>query len=143
MTRLGLALTLLGILVVFSATANAQKDRFTGSFVSTDPNTRGVTRVVISDDQIHIWGRCHPTDCDWGTIKVETYAPSVDADKLTTARAMSAYYEKGFATTIVIITPLAQNRLKVETFTKFRDRSGRSDYTSKEIMVREDMGLNP
>jgi len=41
-----------------------------GSWSNDDPNTGGITRFQFAklDDQIqvHAWGKCHPTDCDWG-----------------------------------------------------------------------------
>jgi len=45
-------------------------NQLVGLWVSDDPNTRGITKFHIDkhDDQIlvHAWGKCHPTDCDWG-----------------------------------------------------------------------------
>jgi hypothetical protein len=57
-----------------------------GSWVNADPNTRDITRIELSYCQsvttcsgggtcstvhdvgwrMHVWGKCHPTDCDWG-----------------------------------------------------------------------------
>jgi hypothetical protein len=41
-----------------------------GEWVNKDPNTNGITHFVIAhhgdDIFIHAWGKCHPTDCDWG-----------------------------------------------------------------------------
>ncbi|MBI3763789.1 MAG: hypothetical protein HY260_18245, partial [Chloroflexi bacterium] len=45
---------------------------YAGNWYNNDPGTGGVTQIVVaaaSSSQItaHAWGRCHPTDCDWGT----------------------------------------------------------------------------
>ena len=128
------------IFMLFAVSAAAQKDRFVGNFVAEDPNTRGITRLVLlADDQINIWGRCHPTDCDWGTEYTFTYGPAVEADPKASADTLMAVYEPGFATKVVIITPLSDDRLRVEVFTSFNDRSRRSPYKLSQIMVREEM----
>lgn len=49
---------------------------FTGGWRSVDPDTRGITRIQIAPNpdgsfQVHAWGKCHPTDCDWGTTIAE------------------------------------------------------------------------
>ena len=45
--------------------------RFNGSWLNEDSNTRGVTRLDISNSgdtvTVHGFGACHPTDCDWGS----------------------------------------------------------------------------
>ena len=47
---------------------------FSGTWVNDDPNTGGITRILIaasgSDLAVHPYGKCHPTDCDWGTRTV-------------------------------------------------------------------------
>lgn len=43
---------------------------FVGEWCNTDPDTRGITRVNITYHneslKVHMWGRCHPIECDWG-----------------------------------------------------------------------------
>lgn len=45
--------------------------QFSGDWINDDPNTRGITRLVISNAgqmlTVHGYGACEPTDCDWGT----------------------------------------------------------------------------
>lgn len=123
---------------LLAATADAQKDRFVGTFVTADSKTGGITRLTLGDDDtVNVWGRCHPRDCDWGTENTIAYAPSAGAELRSSATAMSAVYVKGFATKIVIIRPLDENRLRVDVFTHFTDRSGRTDYAAKQVLVRE------
>ena len=143
MRSLALTLMLVGILVFFSMAVNAQTDQFVGNFVATDPNTNGITRLTVSEGQIHIWGRCHPRDCDWGSAPMDLYAPNVGANLQDSARATSAVFRPCFAIKIVIVRPMSENRLKVEVFTKFTDQSRRTDFASKEILIREDMALKP
>ena len=145
MRRITLILMFLVVLMVFSATANAQKEWLVGNFVATDANTRRITRVTLTaDDQIHVWGKCHPSDCDWGLVPVDTYGPNVDADLQTSAKSVSAIYLPGFARTFVIVKPLDENKIQVDVFTKFTDRSGRTPYMIRQILIRnDDMALKP
>jgi hypothetical protein len=133
-----LAITSLLILVIFAAAANAQKNRFVGTFVAEDPDTGGITRLTLSeDDTVNVWGRCHPDDCDWGEETAVAHAPSVGSDLRDSARALSAIYVKNFVVVVLIIKPLKDDKLSVEVFKRFIDHSGRTAYTAKYVMVRE------
>jgi hypothetical protein len=72
--------------------------------VNTDPNTNSITRIqlrFVCQDQIlngqpyppgppwyiHVFGKCHPTDCDWG---------EVGAQKLNSGHVYG-FYDQGFA----------------------------------------------
>jgi hypothetical protein len=45
-------------------------DSFQGTWINSDPNTRGWTKLEIVQKGlqllVHVWGKCHPTDCDDG-----------------------------------------------------------------------------
>jgi hypothetical protein len=45
--------------------------QYVGTWTNDDPNTSGVTSIEITQADegldIHPFGKCHPTDCDWGT----------------------------------------------------------------------------
>jgi hypothetical protein len=47
----------------------ASIDQFAGSWNNVDPNTSGITKLEIvvsgTSAQVHAWGKCHPSDCDW------------------------------------------------------------------------------
>ena len=134
-----LSLSILFIFV-FAGAVDAQKDRFVGAFVNIDPNTRGVTRLELNDDDtINVWGRCHPNDCNWGPETAFAYGSHVAADLRTAADAVTATYVKGFATTILLITPLKENRIRVDVFTRFTDRTRRSAYAQSYVLVRENV----
>lgn len=127
------------VIFFLAAAAYGQKDRFVGTFVNVDPNTGGITRLVLqSDDTINVWGRCHPNDCDWGQETAFAYGAHVAANLRTAADAVTATYVKGFATTILLITPLKENRIRVDVFTRFTDRSRRTAYAQSYVMARED-----
>ena len=128
------------LILILAGAAQAQKDRFVGSFVNVDPNTGGITRLTLgTDDTINVWGRCHPADCDWGQETAFAYGSHVGADVNSQADVFTATYVKGFATKILLIIPLKDNRIRVDVFTRFTDRSRRSAYAHSEILVREDV----
>jgi hypothetical protein len=118
-----------------------------GSWVSADPNTRGFTRVELSYCQsvttcsgstctiahdagwrMHVWGKCHPTDCDWGW----------SAGAFPVSGWVYGYYDHGFAKVWVYARMADASRpgqLRVWSYTDFVD-PGRPDYASDEYFVR-------
>ena len=138
MNKTAILSMLLFLVVVSAGTASAQKDKFLGSFVNVDPNTGGITRLVLnSDDSINVWGRCHPSDCDWGPEKAYAHGATVDTDLRRAADAMTVVYIKNFATKFLIITREKANRIRVDVFTRFTDKSGRSATAHTFVLERE------
>lgn len=78
---------------------------------------------------VHAWGKCHPTDCDWGTVNAFAFGPDVSSDLMSQAGALMAVYDAGFSTSTLFIKPQG-NRLSVQMYTAFKDNSGRSNYAS-------------
>lgn len=107
-----------------------------GSWRACDADTRGVVRVDLAqrgnDLTVQVFGACHPTPCDWGKVKGIAYAESVSASK---AIAFTAQYDPGFKDAIVTGL-LDQGSLIVETFNRFKDGSGRSNYYSRGYFCR-------
>ncbi len=108
-----------------------------GDWINIDPNTRGITRIVITSNSgvlnVHVYGSCVPTDCDWGTTTGTPYAKSVDAMR---AKAFTANYDAGFAKTI-LTGQRKGSYLRLSDFTHFTDNSDRSDYFSAGIFQRQ------
>jgi hypothetical protein len=107
-----------------------------GSWTNTDPNTRSLTRIqlrFVCQDQIlngqlyppgpawytHVFGKCHPTDCDWR---------EVGAQRLSSGH-IYAYYDQGFARRHVWakMSQFRPGQLWVYTYTDFTDPN-RPDY---------------
>ena len=119
--------------------ANAGKlslKNLTGKWHNCDKNTRGLVSVVLgakgSTLTVHGFGACVPTPCDWGVVEGIAYGESVVA---TEAIAFSAHYDFGFKETIVT-GHLDSGTLIVETYDKFKDASGRSNYYSRVYLCR-------
>ena len=103
---------------------------FVGYWINEDTNTGGITKINIQENnnllEIHIWGKCFPTDCDWG---IETTDISDAADGI-----LNLIWEVDFAIKTQELILLSYGRLKVITFVDFYpdDIYGREDYESTE-----------
>ena len=119
------------LLLFFSTASLAGLNEFSGKWKNVDPNTRGITTLDIKvrgkDVSVRAWGKCHPTDCDWGTVKGIAYGTSVSSDLIRTAKVLTAVFKSGFSETLLVIKA-RRNMLKVESYTHFTDGSNRTDY---------------
>lgn len=118
-----------------------------GNWTNIDPNTRGITRIKVDFScndvilcgvdangnvtcstpgppfQLHLWGKCSPSDCDWGAVSGNTYLGSDGT------RWVYAFYNQGFAKRYVYIKPssLYPGNLFMWMYTDFTDPH-RADY---------------
>lgn len=116
-----------------------------GKWRNADPNTRSLTRIELEftcQDQIlngepyppgppwhmHVWGKCHPTDCDWGRI---------GAERLSNNKIYGRY-NQGYAKRYVYarMSQYRPGQLWVYAWTDFSS-SSRQDYGSHNWFVRE------
>lgn len=46
-----------------------KKNTVDGTWVNTNKNTRGITKIIVSNNgkKVRVYGKCSPKDCDWGT----------------------------------------------------------------------------
>ncbi|HYM68388.1 MAG TPA: hypothetical protein VEZ44_02225 [bacterium] len=128
------------VLVGICSTASASLGQFQGTWRNTDPNTGGVTaldiRVLGSNMTLAAWGRCHPSDCDWGRVDTNAYGPNVSSNLYATADALSARFRTSFSETMVIVRPGGVDRVVAQVFTRFTDNSGRTPYMSVYTFYR-------
>ena len=109
---------------------------FLGDWISTNSNTRGIARLVITGDDdgliIQGVGACPPPFCDWGEAR-----GSVFADGVTSKRglAFSAFYDFGFKETS-LQAKVKKGVLVVANLNRFKDGSARSNYFSREFFYR-------
>ncbi|MEK0082299.1 hypothetical protein [Benzoatithermus flavus] len=140
------ALALLAVLVSLPGTSQALciLPQEQGNWINADPQTNSITRIqlrfvcqdVILNGQpwppgppwyVHVYGRCHPTDCDWG---------EVGAQRLNSG-FIYAFYDQGFARRYVYakMSAYRPGQLWVYIWTDFVDPS-RPDYASNNWFVR-------
>ena len=129
------------ISTLYSAGVHAALSDFAGNWRNADTASPAITRlqVNVSGDgvTVHAWGKCHPQDCDWGTVRAYAYAPAVNSAIAANARAVSAVFGTGFSATLLVLHSQRADRLRVELYTRFTDNSGRSNYTRTERFVRQ------
>lgn len=66
--------------ICFSAytlpTPTAQTENIVGIWINDDPNTGNVGKVIVTNPyghlQLHVFGKCTPTYCDWGVVNLHT-----------------------------------------------------------------------
>ena len=132
------------VFVVISATieVDAQLSRFDGTWVNVDEDTRNLTAIHIETDgeivRVRAFGQCHPMDCDWGWVDAFAYtSDGVAADLAATASAVVATYQRGIATTRLVIKFSSPTTLTIDTYTKYTDGSDRSNITHSDAMRRD------
>lgn len=132
-----------------SAHAACINSPFQGNWKNIDANTRSMTRVSVSftcndtvlcdihghctypgtSHAVKAWGRCHPTDCYWGSRP----ATSLSGDWL------KAVYNFGFKTSTVRLKTYeyyGKTYLRVYVNNDFTPSDGRADYTTDEWMLK-------
>ena len=130
-------------LAAISVTCAGLND-FAGTWKNADANG-GVTKLDIrvsgSNVTIQAWGKCQPTDCDWGRVGAYAYAPNVSSNITSSAQALSAIFKTSFNETLMIVQPAGTNRLQAQVLTRFTDSSGRSNYSNTFTFNREQSSL--
>jgi Fe-S cluster biogenesis protein NfuA len=107
--------------------------QFIGHWTNENPNTGGITRVEIRSESntifVHMWGKCHPTDCDWG----ETTTDISDAND----GVLSLTWTFSFSVETQQVSVLSDGRLQVVGHVHYTDDSGRPDRDYTEYYIRE------
>lgn len=104
-------------------------DDLLGIWMNSDANTRGMTKLVVTkvNNQIvglHGYGKCSPTDCDWGAINTSLSEPWT-----------VGVYQFGFKETRLLVKRTGDTLL-VQTQDHYTDRSGRQDQSAQYTFVR-------
>jgi hypothetical protein len=107
-----------------------------GGWVNADANTGGLTKLGVSQNKltgqvnVHAWGACSPTDCDWGTEALSPVGSSVSDD---TPEYAIANFDFDFKSTF-ITTRFENGELIVGSYNVFHDGSDRSNYFNEYHM---------
>ena len=106
---------------------------FIGTWINEDEGTSDITRIVIRANSqtifVHMWGACHPTDCDWGEETTDI-ADAYD-------NRLSLKWNFSFAIHTQVIYYLDYGRLKLDGHCHFIDNSGRSDYDYTSYFAKD------
>ena len=97
---------------------------FLGYWTNENSSTGGITHVDMringGDLVVHMWGKCHPVDCDMGELST----PVTNAED----GVVSLYWVKSFKNEDQELSVLNGGRLRVKGHVHFTDNSGRADY---------------
>lgn len=131
--------TVAGLLALCgTATAQAQhpakSDGFNGNWVNADAKTRNLARIEIEGMNVHPFGACSPTPCDWGMLPAKS--STIQAGTVRRAALVAIHTTKAERNTITILLD-PDGRLSVDVLTHFTDNSGRKDYNVMNTMVRD------
>ncbi|OUC16431.1 MAG: hypothetical protein B0A82_01750 [Alkalinema sp. CACIAM 70d] len=131
-TIVALSTALAGSLV---SAANATPQDFVGNWINVNSNTSGITRFVVTQQgkelRIQVFGKCHPTDCDWGSASLVTYGRNVEDPNHTAA---TTTYTPSFAknTLVLNLQGARGSQINLQNFTQFVDNSNRQNYFTQE-----------
>jgi hypothetical protein len=108
----------------------------TGNWHNINANTNAMTRVNVSltcnggaSYPVQAWGKCHPTDCFWGTQTATNQGGGW----------IRAVYNFGFKTSSVWLRTYVYSGvtyLRVYVYNDFTPSDGRTDYVTDEWMLR-------
>lgn len=106
---------------------------FVGEWVNVDAETRGMTRleIVAAGDQalsFHGWGKCHPTDCDWGVTPAQL-GPE----------GLAGIYDRGWKKTTITVRRSGE-QLLARVFDDYSESDGRTDRTTDYVLARRSGG---
>ncbi len=131
MLKTTLALTATLATLVLSNPAIAAPADFIGTWVNTDSNTRGITKLIIQPAgnklTIQTFGKCHPTDCAWGKVALPSYGTTVSDPN---HKAATANYNQGFSQTLLTLQLAGTTTMSLNSYTLFTDNSNRQPYFS-------------
>jgi hypothetical protein len=103
--------------------------RWAGKWTNVNPNTSGITKLQVESVQsqvmVHMWGRCQPTDCDWGS------SPARLANGI-----LEVHWDHHFALRDQELA-ITSGRLRVTTRTHYTDLSQRQDFTETDYFAHE------
>jgi hypothetical protein len=117
------------------------EDCFLGYWVNEDANTPSITKIDIQKNnnllEIYMWGKCHPTDCDWAAMNNPGGPATTTVDDADDGVLNIVWYPD-FAIETQEITYLGGDRLEVYTFTDFYpdDIYGREDYERYDYFIK-------
>ena len=129
------------LLVALPCAVYADIGQLVGKWKNVDPETRGlaILEIDVTGNQVmvHAWGTCHPTACDWGSVRATAFAPNVGSRLPDQARTLLALFNSGFNEKMVVIDVVAGDKLRVEALTRFTDNSRRTAYSAVDTLSRQ------
>ena len=109
------------LLVSLSLPCKGFANSINGTWVNVDTTTRGLTKVVISDNsKLHLWAACSGTICDLGEVEI-----------WNGGEYFKALFKQRIAKRKMKIFSTGQSTLRIIVRTEYNDdRANRTDYFS-------------
>ncbi|MBN2440132.1 MAG: hypothetical protein JXJ04_02260 [Spirochaetales bacterium] len=129
----------IALIAVSTIQSYAVNSGYLGYWENVDCNTKGITKFYLNKGLdkyslgIHVYGSCHPSDCDWGHTPLYVYG--IDTNDKTHQHA-TAVYEMDFSITILTLEFMNDGRLILDSYTQFTDNSNRQNYHSYDIFKK-------
>ena len=148
---LGLAISLLPVAVTCHAQQESVKriiapsiapgasGGFVGTWINEDPDTRGITRLVISNGPrndeltIRVFGKAHPSDIDWGESLLHLYGTSVEDPNYQYATTL---YEDRSSTRTLTLELEDTNVIRLVRYSRFASSDSRHNFCQVEYFRR-------
>jgi peroxiredoxin/outer membrane lipoprotein-sorting protein len=108
----------------------ASLDPLAGSWANQNSQASGTTQILVRSENgrtlVHIWGACHPIDCDKGEAEATLWNANATAD-----------WDFGDDRTRIQLVPQPDGRLLVVTHFEFDGESGPNHVDQTEFFVRQ------
>jgi hypothetical protein len=127
------------ILAAIGINTYAVNSGYLGYWENVDCNTRGITRFYLNKGLdnfslgIHVFGSCHPSDCDWGHTPLYVYGINTNDKQHQHATAI---YKIDDTETIITLEFMNDGRILLDSYTRFTNRSNRENYHSYDIFKK-------
>ncbi|MET6991415.1 hypothetical protein [Sediminicola arcticus] len=111
---------------------NNVNNDFNGLWINEDNQTRGTSKCKISYKNksfvIQMWASCHPQDCDWGE--------KVSNEVKKGTNKFELLWDHEFAESIITYE-IIEGKLKLTQNRRYKDNSGREDFTIIEYFIKK------
>ena len=111
--------------VAFFLTLGASAFNYNGTWFNTNSSSNGITKLIIkSNGTIRAYGKCHPRDCDWGSVFYKRVRSGI----------LASWRQRGIGHKVLLVEPVNSNRLKVVV--KYLYCDSRADKTRVEYFKK-------
>lgn len=81
-----------------------------GTYANANPNALPKLQIYANGTRIRAWGKCTPTNCPWGTVKLNKVGSRY-----------KAVFNDAVAVRTLLITPLSGGKLQVRAYYNYKD----------------------
>lgn len=124
-------------LLLSAGPAAAEIADFYGIWSNNSPDASGIAKIIVTPGdgnraEIHLFGRCQPTDCDWGVQRARVYS---DNPSSFVVRSIAADFSGSGMYKRVVLRAAVGHILQFAVQTDFAQGSGRADYATNGIVA--------